>query len=106
MSVLANRPEPCQSRPARKGEGTFAITFTINGDPYAVSLLPADPDVARKAYRLRKLEPAPDSDPATHSYDVRLTEHGFECECLGYLRWERCKHVQTLQAAAAVFNLT
>jgi hypothetical protein len=33
------------------------------------------------------------------SYDIRLSPDGFvECECKGYLRWQHCKHVRTLQA--------
>ena len=55
--------------------------------------------MAGKAFRFAKQT----GDRAV--YDLRLDEHGMHCECLGFLRWGRCKHCQTLQAAAKVFRL-
>ncbi len=72
---------------------SFTITFHIGPDEYAVVPLHPDPAVARKAYRLRKRT----GDEAV--YDVALLDHGAQCECLGFLRWGHCKHIQTLQAA-------
>jgi hypothetical protein len=39
----------------------------------------------------------------THAW--RADGEGLHCECLGFLRWGRCKHCQTLAAAARVFCL-
>jgi hypothetical protein len=77
----------------------FRITFAIAGDVYQVSPLPIDPSIGRKAFRFAKQT----GDRAT--YDVRFTEHGGECECLGFLRHGHCKHVATLRAAEQVFRL-
>jgi hypothetical protein len=97
MSILQNRPARAKPRKQR----FFGIRFEIEGDSYAVSRLPADPSVARCAFRLRKLTA---EEPT--SYDIRLTEHGLECECLGFLRYGRCRHCDTLRVAAGVFDLT
>jgi hypothetical protein len=97
MSILANRqPKP----KAKKRQRFFSITFTIEGDSYAVSRLPADPSVAQHAFRFRKLT----GDQAV--YDVRFTEHGPEYDCKGYLRHGHCKHGATVVAAAGVFDLS
>jgi hypothetical protein len=83
----------------RKPPRGFRITFHVGADDYRVYPLAADPDVARKAFRFAKQT----GDRAV--YDLRLDEQGLHCECLGFLRWGRCKHCQTLQAAANVFRL-
>ena len=97
MSILANRQPKSK---AKKRQRFFSITFNIEADSYAVSRLPADASVANHAFRFRKLT----GDEGV--YDVRVTEHGPECECKGYLRHGHCKHCETLQAAAGVFDLT
>jgi hypothetical protein len=98
MSILVNRQPKAKARPKR--QRFFSITFTIEADSYAVSRLPADPSIARAAYRLRKLTA---EEPT--SYDVCFTEHGPTCECLGFLRHgTACKHIRTVQAAAAIFE--
>jgi hypothetical protein len=96
MRILATR-QPTSK--AKKRQRFFSITFTIEADSYAVSRLPADPGVAQSAFRFRKLT----GDQAV--YDLRQTEHGLEWDCKGYLSHQRCKHCQTLTAAAGVFNL-
>jgi hypothetical protein len=101
MSILATRQPKSKSRPKR--QRFFSITFNIEGDSYAVSCLPADPSIARSAFRFRKLT----GDEAV--YDVRFTEHGPQCDCLGWLRHGHrgtaCKHIATIQAATGVFDL-
>jgi hypothetical protein len=77
----------------------FRITFHVGEDDYRVYPLTADPDVASRAFRFAKQT----GDRAV--YDLRLDEQGLHCECLGFLRWGRCKHCQTLQAAANLFRL-
>jgi hypothetical protein len=98
MTILATRQPKAKSRPKR--QRFFSITFTIEGDSYAVSRLPADPSIARAAFRFRKLT----GDEAV--YDVRFTEHGAECDCKGNLQHGHCKHADTLKAAAGLFSLT
>jgi hypothetical protein len=100
MSILVNRAEKPKTK---KRQRFFNITFNIEGDSYAISRLPAHPEVAGAAFRFRKLT----GDQAV--YDVRFTEHGGQCECLGYLRHghrTECKHLATIRAAARVFDLT
>lgn len=95
MTVLAKRPNK-----AKQKQRFFQIQFTIEQDNYVISTLPCSPEVARKAFRFRKLT----GDQAT--YDVRVTEYGPECECLGFLRHSHCKHAKTLVAASSVFSLS
>jgi hypothetical protein len=47
-------------------------------------------------FRLTKLDAWGDSAP----YDVHLSNegHACSCECKGWLRWSRCKHVHGLAA--------
>jgi hypothetical protein len=96
MSVLRNRPAQAK----RKRLRFFQIQFLIEGATYQITLLPCDPSIGRKAFRVRKLT----GDQAV--YDVRFTDHGPECECLGHLRHGHCKHAETIQAAEQVFRLS
>jgi hypothetical protein len=97
LSILANRPRAA-SKPKR--QRVFEIVFQIEGDAYKISVLPCDPAIGRKAFRFRKL-----TATELTTYDVRFTEHGPKCECMGYLRHRHCKHVQTLEAAEQVFRI-
>ncbi len=64
----------------------------IGDTPYAVLRLDADPSIASRAYRVQK---ASGEGPV---YDVRIDRYGPQCECLGFLRWNRpCKHIRGLQ---------
>jgi hypothetical protein len=75
----------------------FRITFHCGADEYLVVPLQIDPSTALKAYRLKKLT-------GEHtSYQVRLTERGVGCQCKGFLRWKRCKHIRMLRAAGMIF---
>jgi hypothetical protein len=71
----------------------FRITFECGRDTYTVVPLAPDPRVTRKAFRLKK------RTGDRQVYDVRLTEHGPECDCKGFLYRHRCKHVRMLNAA-------
>lgn len=31
-------------------------------------------------------------------YVVAAEKHGFTCECLGFSRWTKCKHIQLIEA--------
>lgn len=96
MSVLANRRSKAKPR-----QRFFQIHFVIEQDSYVLSVLPAHPDVAAKAFRFRKTT----GDQAV--YDVRLTDaFGLECECKGFLAHRHCKHCDTLRAAEGVFRLS
>src|SRR5215831_6583355 len=44
------------------------------------------------------LEKAQQGDGPEDHYDVLLDVACTSCECLGNLRWNRCKHVESLQA--------
>ncbi len=71
----------------------FRLTLQLGDDLYAVIPLDLDPVVARKAFRLRQ-------QTANRSvYDVRLTEHGPECDCREFGRRGKCKHVRALKGA-------
>ena len=76
----------------------FRIVFQIGEDVYNVVPLRPDPEVAVKAYRLRK------QTGGQEVYDVRIDPQGYgHCECLGFLRWNKpCKHLRTLHAAGMI----
>ena len=82
-----------------KAHRHFRIRFHIGENDYLVHPLPIDPAVGSRGFRFAKQT----GDHAT--YDVRADGAGLHCECLGFLRWGRCKHCQTLRAAARVFRL-
>jgi hypothetical protein len=75
----------------------FRCTFSIEGIEYTVHpIVGVDATVAVKAYRMTRRNR--DGNPAD-SYDIRLSPAGFvECDCKGFLRWNHCRHVRTLQA--------
>jgi hypothetical protein len=72
--------------------GTLQITMTrgrkVEGVDYFLRRLPSD---FGTAFRLVKIL-------GDHTgYDVLLSEDGrHTCECDGFLRWGRCKHILTL----------
>ena len=91
-------PTLTQSRKGRKTAHTFRITFTIGEDRYFVfPLRGIHPEVASKAYRFHK------QTGEQEVYDVRLGEHGPECDCKGFTRWQTpCKHIRSLKAAGMI----
>jgi hypothetical protein len=80
----------------RKGE------FTLNGKGRSLFLngkldaVATHADFQGQAYRLTKLSPVEDGEEAT--YHVLLSRQGHACECQGFLRYDRCKHVEGLLA--------
>jgi hypothetical protein len=97
--MTETQPAPT-SKPRPRPQRFFGIRFVIEGDIYSVSLLPIHPEVGRKAFRVAKLN----GDKAV--YDLRLTAHGLECQCMGYLRHGHRKQCETLVAASKVFDLS
>jgi hypothetical protein len=81
--------------------GVVVITSDGVQQAYMVSPLPCD---FGKAFRVGKVElvpTEPDQPPqakVTASYDVNLNGALSLCSCLGFLRWQRCKHVSGLSA--------
>jgi hypothetical protein len=97
MSLLANHPVERKLRKTKTR--VFQIRFVIGEDEYAVSALQPHPEVARKAFRFRKL--TGDADVL----DSRETEFGLECDCRGFTAHHHCKHCETLAAAEKVFAI-
>lgn len=74
-----------------------ALVQSSNGHVYRLQRISADPDVGRGAYRITKLSTGA-------NYDVLLKDRGenivgWSCECLGFLRWDMCRHVRMALAA-------
>jgi hypothetical protein len=89
---MTSSTSPPRSKQRQQRKRFFHVTFTIEGVHYRVYPLQADPSVAVKAFRFKKL-----TDGAT--YDIRHDPAGFiECDCKGFQRWRHCKHCQTLTA--------
>jgi hypothetical protein len=80
---------------------TFKIRFQIEGSWYSVVPLKPDPGVARKAYRMSKLDAR---GKPTAEYDVSIDAEGQPaCECKGWLRYHKpCRHLRTLAAAGMI----
>ena len=76
----------------------FSILFRVEGTDYwVIPLRGTHPEVAVKAYRLKKRDA---QGNVVASYDVHLTPEGYiECDCQGHLRHGHCRHQETLQAA-------
>jgi hypothetical protein len=96
MSTVATAPPPRQRRP--KPPRFFSVTFRIENSIYGIiPLRDVSPEVAVKAYRFLKRGKG---GAVVERYDVRQTPEGrVECHCKGFLRWDHCKHVETLIAA-------
>jgi hypothetical protein len=78
------------------GQRTLRVTVTIDDgrgrqNDYTLVPLDTDPGVAAAAWRFVKRGMV-DGSEVLETYDVRLDEHGLGCECLGWLRWGKCKH--------------
>jgi hypothetical protein len=73
---------------------TLGANLRIGKTRYTVTELHPDPEVADRAFRLTKV--GGDHD----GYDVRVDRHGAQCECMGFLRWNKpCKHIRALTEA-------
>jgi hypothetical protein len=78
--------------------GVIAITIGKDEGVYAIRRIPADIGVA---YHLIKGELVEEPDNTLRlrdaaEYDVLLDGERSTCECKGFLRWHRCKHVDGL----------
>lgn len=103
MSNVA-RPRPAGQPGGRKAvrpaHGLCRLTLTINGTPYAVRPIAADPRAVIKAFRLRKADGA--------AYDVAQTVHGPECDCPDFvfhrdgIDHDGCKHVKAMIAVGLI----
>src|SRR5947209_145908 len=93
-------PAPRRQR-RQRAPRTFSITFRIDGVNYfVIPLRDTDPEVAVRAYRMKKRD---EKGVILASYDVRQDPAGHvSCECLGFLKHDHCKHVETLAAAGMI----
>ena len=89
------------AKPRLPAKNHFRIRFLVEGTWYAVLPLKPDPGVARKAYRMSKLDAR---GRVTAEYDVSISAEGHPaCECRGWLRWQKpCRHLHTLAAAGMI----
>src|SRR5262245_3712968 len=98
-TATAERPATQRRQPQPT---SFRVLFEIGADRYAVYPLAADPSVAMRAFRFRKLT----GDRSVH--DVRYArdeERGTEfvsCDCKGFVRWSHCRHCRALAALELV----
>ena len=87
------RPKPARKirlclPPAPSGWGVVEITIGRKVDNYFLRRIGSD---FGDGFRLEKF-----SGQGGESYDVHLSDQGHQCECLGFLRHGRCKHVAGL----------
>ncbi len=79
----------CQ-RPDRDGVGIFAISDKKQTQYYVFKEIPCE--IGGRAFALHRLD-------LGDLYHVRIGEPSeCSCECLGFLRHGRCKHIQGLTA--------
>jgi hypothetical protein len=82
--------------------GKLLLWLTINGNTRAYMLTPLSADFGEGAYRLHKATQDGDGEV----YDVCLNGRESTCECKGFLRHGRCKHVEALTALQVAGKLT
>ena len=76
--------------PAKDGVGVFGITAAGRSQFYVVVEVPCE--IGGRGFAVHRLGQGP-------LYHVRVGRpEDCSCECLGFLRWGRCKHVQGLRA--------
>jgi hypothetical protein len=76
--------------PNRDGVGVFSITEGGRMHFYALAELRCE--IGGRGFAVHRLG-------LGNLYHVRIGEpHDCSCECLGFLRWGRCKHVAGLKA--------
>jgi hypothetical protein len=96
MTKTSKRARKPQARSMRLTTiGTADVLWLTVGKlttAYKLTRLPSDWGTA---YRLEK---AIQGNGQQEQYDVLLDGARTSCECHGNLRWNRCKHVESLQA--------
>jgi hypothetical protein len=75
-------------KPFEGNPGVVQITVGKDSADYFLSTVPAD---FGTGFRLEKIG-------GTETYHVNLSPDGHSCECKGFGRWGRCKHVEGLAA--------
>ncbi len=78
-----------------EGTDTVVLTLTVDGKAKDYDLERLGSDFG-DCFRLSERVGHPDAE--CNVYDVCLDDSGSRCECLGYLRWGKCKHVESLCA--------
>jgi hypothetical protein len=63
-------------------------------DEYFVDRIPAD---FGTAFLVEKRDYRPAGEDESR-YHVNLSADGYSCECKGFLRWNHCRHVESLTA--------
>jgi hypothetical protein len=63
-------------------------------DEYFIDRIPAD---FGTAYLMEKRDHRPAGEDESR-YHVNLSADGHSCECKGFLRWNHCRHVESLAA--------
>lgn len=82
----------------KHGSGILRIDQAGKSEFYFVGLMPhPDPNEAKYGFSFQKLEPL----GATYSVLLSPEDGKHSCECPGWLRWNKCKHVAGLLALAA-----
>jgi len=87
------------TRPTRPKQRQLTLSVTIDGTPYAVAPLAIDPAIGFRAWRFEKQ--AGDGE----IYDLHVDRYGVACQCLGYERWGRCKHLHAVSMLADMFRM-
>jgi hypothetical protein len=76
----------------------FKCRLILPDQSYSLTPLRPDPGVAKAAFRLHKLS-EDGRKTVGDSYDVSFhDDSGHQCQCLGWLRWHKCRHVRMLIA--------
>jgi hypothetical protein len=103
-TATKSRPRGKPQRSLRLGapvNGVRALLLVVRGKRcgYYVSELPCG--IGGRAFRLEPFasEMVEGSDRPC-SYDVRVAGRDSSCECMGWLRWGHCKHVDSLATLA------
>jgi hypothetical protein len=89
------RPERFAGWAARLACGAGLLRLREAGaapDHYFVSALPAD---YGRGFLVEKIGPA---GQVVETYHVNVNGRQSLCECKGWLRWQRCKHLEALTA--------
>jgi hypothetical protein len=104
MTTKARKTTTKQPRVARLHHlpSGLVLGLTANGDTVFYGLRTLDHGFGEAAFRLAKAERG---GVAGEVYDVLIDGARSSCECLGFLRWKRCKHVEALESLIAAGKL-